>query len=164
MKLLQIGLLLLTINTLAQSSLENRFAVPQSDESTTVNLNTVYNYDEVDIYPYYPDGIKEFYKLFKQKLWVPSGIRKRAGYINMSITFVIEKNGSISNIKTSVFSMQPEDVKSLTTEIIKAMKKMPKWMPGKIKARPVRVKIEVPYILNVKVIEKEKKDFRTGRP
>lgn len=51
------------------------------------------------------------------------------------VQFIIEKDGSISDVKISrsVFS-------SLDREALRVVKAMPKWNPGKVNGIPVRVK------------------------
>ena len=136
---------------MAQSTLEERFAVPQ--QTKTEKMSMVYPYNEVDIYPYYNDGIEEFYKLFSKELWVPSGVREKANHIRISIIFIVERDGSLSNIDSKVSSYGPKVSEGLREEIIKAMKKMPNWVPGKVNGEYVRVKIMIPYSLSIKVHE-----------
>ena len=138
---------------MAQSTLESRFAVPQDqsdEEDKPDDTNTVYSYYDVDIYPYYNDGIEEFYKLFSQKLWVPTDARKKANFIDISIKFIVEKDGRLNEIDCKVSSIGPRVTEVLREEIIKAMKKMPNWVPGKADGKYVRVKVIIPYSLSVK--------------
>ncbi|KAF2506521.1 hypothetical protein E0W72_12880 [Flavobacterium arcticum] len=136
---------------MAQGSLEDRFAVPQpvNNENKT-NINTVYPYKDVDIYPYYNDGIEEFYTIFNKKLWVPSGVRKKANLISIYIHFIVEKDGRLSNIDSNVSGINARVSEGLKEEIIKAMKKMPNWVPGKVNGDLVRVKVVIPYYLTIR--------------
>lgn len=153
-------LLFIPVFSIAQGSLD-RFAVPQEDKTVT-DSNIIYKYDEVDIYPYYKEGMLEFYKLFNKKLWVPSGIRDKANQILITISCVIERDGRISNADCKVQSFGPK-VTGLKDEIIKAMQKMPNWVPGKVNGFPVRTKVRFPYSLRIQRYEEtEKKDFRAG--
>ncbi len=136
---------------MAQSTLEERFAVPQQTSAEKEKM--VYAYKEVDIYPYYNDGMEEFYKLFNKELWVPSGVREKANLINISIIFIVERDGRLSNIDSRVSSYGPKVSEGLREEIIKAMKKMPNWVPGKVNGEYVRVKVMIPYSLSIKVNE-----------
>lgn len=55
------------------------------------------------------------------------------------VTFIVEKDGSISNAKV-VKAVDP----SLDKEAIRLVESMPNWIPGKQNGEPVRVKYTVP--------------------
>ena len=55
------------------------------------------------------------------------------------VQFVIEKDGSVSNVKVTR-SVDP----SLDKEAIRVIQSMPKWTPGKHRQKPVRVSFTVP--------------------
>lgn len=55
------------------------------------------------------------------------------------VSFVIEKDGSVSNIKAL---RSPHS--SLTDEAIRVIKAMPNWNPGTMSGKPVRVKYVLP--------------------
>ena len=55
------------------------------------------------------------------------------------VSFVIEKDGSVSNIKAL---KSPHS--SLTEEAIRVVKAMPNWNPGTMYGKPVRVKYVLP--------------------
>ena len=56
------------------------------------------------------------------------------------VTFIIEKDGSISEIKTRGAD------KSLEKAALKIIKKLPKLIPGKANGKPVRVPYSIPII------------------
>lgn len=55
------------------------------------------------------------------------------------VSFVIEKDGSVSNIKAL---KSPHS--SLTEEVVRLVKAMPNWNPGTMSGKPVRVKYVLP--------------------
>lgn len=55
------------------------------------------------------------------------------------IQFVVEKDGSVSNVKV----MRSVDA-SLDKEAIRVIQSMPKWTPGKQRGKPVRVSYNMP--------------------
>ena len=55
------------------------------------------------------------------------------------VQFVIEKDGSVSNVNVTR-SVDP----SLDKEAIRVIQSMPKWIPGKQRKKPVRVSFTVP--------------------
>ena len=54
------------------------------------------------------------------------------------VQFIIEKDGSISEIKTSGAD------KSLKDAAVRIIKKLPKMIPGKVNGKPVRVPFTIP--------------------
>lgn len=57
----------------------------------------------------------------------------------VTVQFVIEKDGSITDVKV-LRSVDP----SLDKEAVRVVKSMPKWKPGKQRGKPVRVSYTVP--------------------
>lgn len=58
---------------------------------------------------------------------------------NVTLSFVIEKDGSLTNITV----LQSPD-RSLSDEAIRVLQMSPKWTPGKQRSTPVRVKYTLP--------------------
>jgi protein TonB len=61
------------------------------------------------------------------------------------VQFVVEKDGSLSNITIRMSSKNAE----LDQEAINVIKKMPNWIPGSIKGKSVRVKQTIPIIFSL---------------
>ncbi len=57
----------------------------------------------------------------------------------VTLTFVIEKDGSLTNIQV----LQSPD-RSLSDEAVRVLESSPKWTPGKQRSTPVRVKYTLP--------------------
>ena len=57
------------------------------------------------------------------------------------VQFVIEKDGSVSNVKVTRY-VDP----SLDKEAIRVIQSMPKWIPGKQRKKPVRVSFTANFI------------------
>ena len=69
----------------------------------------------------------------------PVGALKRHIQGRVIITFVVEKDGSLSNAKV-VKSVD----KDLDKEALRIVKKMPRWIPGQQNGCRVRVKYTIP--------------------
>lgn len=63
----------------------------------------------------------------------------------MLFSFVIDKEGNVKNIKV----VRMLDVES-ATEIIRVMKKCPKWDPAKRGGTPVEIEIKYPMVFKLK--------------
>ena len=59
--------------------------------------------------------------------------------------FVVEKDGTVSNVKV-IKSVDP----SLDKEALRVLKSMPKWKPGKQNGKPVRVQYTVPVTFRLR--------------
>lgn len=86
--------------------------------------------------PEYPDGIDNFTLFVKSKMNTPPDFFNVQG--NVFVTFVIEKNGKLTHINV-LRSPHP----TLSEEVIKAVRKSPKWMPGMIRDTAVRTQYTV---------------------
>jgi hypothetical protein len=137
MKVLNVLLLLLAVTASAQ------VGTPSTTTAKTKEAgeDQVYKLTSVDTKPEYPGGIIQFYKFFESEFKTPEGAPRG----NVLLTFVIEKDGSVSDVKAI------RDVGLGTgEEAVRVMKLSPKWKPGMLKNEPVRVF----YTLPVKVIPK----------
>jgi len=56
------------------------------------------------------------------------------------VTFVVEKDGTLTDIRI----LKGVEA-SCDREVIRVVKNMPRWNPGKIKGKPVRVQIFMGY-------------------
>jgi protein TonB len=87
--------------------------------------------------PKYPGGNEELKKFIIQNLHWPNEDISYNGTIILS--FVIEKNGFVSNIKIEKGSCEP-----CNRESIKIISLFPQWIPGKINHKPVRTLMYIP--------------------
>jgi hypothetical protein len=88
--------------------------------------------------PQYPGEPDAFQQYLAQTL---RGIRIKGG-INTKISFVVEKDGSVSNI-----TFLTEVEQSVKTRIIKAFRNCEKWIPGSLEGKLVRVSHTLPIII-----------------
>ncbi len=93
----------------------------------------------VEEMPSYPGGMQSLYEYLSENIRYPvvameSGIQGR-----VYVTFVVEKDGSISDVKVLRGIGGGCD-----EEAVRVIKAMPKWNPGKQRGRAVRVLYNVP--------------------
>lgn len=96
--------------------------------------------------PYFGiEGDNEFRRWVSQNVVYPQGAL--AAYVQgrVYVQFVIEKDGSISNVKV-MKSVDPE----LDKEAVRVIEASPKWTPGKQQGRPVRVFFTFPITFMIK--------------
>lgn len=91
--------------------------------------------------PEFPGGMVEMYKYISKNLKYPEKAKKDKIEGKVIVTFVIETDGSISNVE--VF----EGIGGgCDEEAVRIVKKMPKWKPGKQKGKAVRVQFRLPIM------------------
>ena len=112
--------------------------------STAVNANTTNQkshkvYEMVEEMPMFPGGQKEMMTFLSKTTKYPAKAVKKKIQGRCLVQFIIEKDGSISNVRV-MSKVHP----LLDAEAIRVVKSMPRWMPGRLKGKPVRVKFNLP--------------------
>ena len=97
-----------------------------------------------DQMPMYPGGMQELMKFLQKNIQYPQDAEEKGIQGRVIVQFVVEKDGSIKDIKV-VRGIDP----SLDKEALRVINAMPKWEPGKHKGEAVSVKYTVP--VNFKV-------------
>ena len=96
-------------------------------------------YDVVEEMPQFPGGPSALFEYLSNNLQYPVVAEENGVQGRVIVTFIVEKDGSISNAKV-VKAVDP----SLDKEAIRLVESMPNWIPGKQNGEPVRVKYTVP--------------------
>lgn len=89
--------------------------------------------------PKFPGGDKALIEFLQKNVKYPVEAQKKGVEGRVVVNFVVEKDGSLTEIKT-VRSVDP----LLDEEAVRVVSAMPKWEPGKQKGKPVRVRFNVP--------------------
>ena len=106
--------------------------VPAEAEDTTV-LRTV------EKLPEYPGGIVEFMKWLSHSLHYPPQARARKIQGKVVVSFIVNKNGTISSPK-----IEKHADPMLDAEALRVIKLMPRWKPGIMNEKPCRTMIAIP--------------------
>lgn len=94
---------------------------------------------DVDEEPEFPGGQSEMMKWLSEEISYPTKAADNNIQGRVLVSFVVEANGAISNVKVV------EGVEaSLDAEAVRVVRLMPRWKPGKYKGRPVRAKNTLP--------------------
>lgn len=115
-------------------------------KSTVNNIsddeNQLYNTAGIDIAPEFPGGINEFYKYIAKNYIIPKE-KPVSTKGKVYATFIIEKDGALNDVKIL------RDIGFGTgQETIRVLKLCPKWIPGKLKNKEVRVLYSLPIVVN----------------
>ena len=96
-------------------------------------------YMRVEHQPEFPGGIEKLYRYLGKNLRYPAAARGNNTQGKVFVTFVVEKDGSLTDIRI-LKSLSPET----DAEAIRLMQACPKWNPGIQNGRPVRVQYSMP--------------------
>jgi protein TonB len=132
-----------------------------AEESTTIGINptpgtgieapkpvdygtTIVNSTALDKLPEYPGGMKNFYNYVGNNFEKPE--MEEIGSLKVYVSFVIEKDGSMSNIK-----VMRDPGYGLGQEAIRVLKSLrTKWSPGIIDSKPVRTSYNLPILIETR--------------
>jgi len=127
---------------------KNELIIKKIEEIPTLAENTEKEdlvYVRVEEMPSYNGGRKAMYKYLGSNMKYPEEAMKTGTTGKVYIGFVVEKDGSISNVKV----LRPVD-ELLDAEAVKVVSAMPKWKPGKQEGKCVRVSYTVPVNFQLK--------------
>ena len=110
-------------------------------QKTVVSQSKQNVYDVVEQMPEFPGGMPAMIEFLQTNLKYPSDAKKQNVGGRVLVMFVVEVDGTISNVRVArnVFP-------SLDAEAVRVVKAMPKWNPGKEKGKPVRVNFSLPVV------------------
>ena len=101
--------------------------------------------DVVEQMPMFPGGATALFDYLSENIKYPEDCEETSVQGRVIVTFVVEKDGSITEAKV-VKSVYP----SLDEEALRAVNGMPKWIPGVQNAEPVRTKYTIPVTFKLK--------------
>lgn len=110
----------------------------------TINYYEAQEFDTVDEKPSFPGGESAMKSFLRSNIKYPIVAQENGEQGCVFVQFIIEKDGSISDVKVA-----RSDAPLLDEEAMRVIKAMPKWNPGKLKGIPVRVKNEVPVVFRL---------------
>jgi TonB family protein len=119
--------------------------IPQTEPSDVGETQPTLMGDVVEQMPSFPGGPQALLNYLSEHINYPEGYEEICIQGRVVITFVVEKDGSLSDI-TVVKSLE----KAFDEEALRAVKSMPKWIPAMQNGEPVRVKFAVPVNFRLK--------------
>ena len=138
--------------------------LPEQDTKTVtykgkvVDKDTLDNpiFEVVEHMPEFPDGgMSALMEYLSKNIKYPEAAMKKGTQGRATVQFVVEKDGSITNVKI-LRGIDPE----LDKEAIRVISAMPKWKPGMQKGKPVRVKYTVPVMFRLNDDAVPKEDYK----
>lgn len=114
-------------------------------------------YDVVEEMPQFPGGPSALFEYLAKSIKYPVIAEENGVQGRVLLTFVVERDGSITDVKV-VKSVDP----SLDAEALRVVRYMPHWIPGKQNGSAVRVKYTVPVTFKLQEIREEKAEAENG--
>jgi protein TonB len=111
----------------------------KTGEPDTSSVNNSKVFTAVEVIPSFPGGMEKFYEFLKDNIRYPAEAARKNVQGKVFLVFVIERDGSLSNIKVARAIGSGCD-----EEAVRVMKLSPKWNPGTVGNKPVRVAYTMP--------------------
>ena len=128
--ILTIVFALISVSMLAQDSVS---AADANDYGDVIYVVT-------ETMPEFPGGMQEMMGFIKENIVYPVEAAQKGIQGRAICQFVVEKDGSISNVVV----IRSSGDRDLDNEAIRVVQSMPQWKPGKQRGVPVRVKYTIP--------------------
>jgi TonB family protein len=100
----------------------------------------LYDHISLETPPTYPGGIQKFYDFLGSTIKYPKAAFENNVQGTMYVTFIVEKDGSLTNLKREGRALGS----GTDEEAIRSISLSKKWNPGMIAGKPVRVQYNVP--------------------
>jgi len=113
--------------------------VGNSDIKQVVEADPNQIFTSVEQVPEFPGGLDKFGAYLGKAIRYPAVARENGTQGRVIVTFVVEKDGSLTDIKVTRGIGSGCD-----EEAVRVLKNSPKWKPGIQNGRPVRVQYSVP--------------------
>ena len=131
--ILTIVFALISVSMLAQDSVSAADAADANDYGDVIYVVT-------ETMPEFPGGMQEMMRFIKENIVYPVEAAQKGIQGRAICQFVVEKDGSISNVVV----IRSSGDRDLDNEAIRVVQSMPQWKPGKQRGVPVRVKYTIP--------------------
>lgn len=123
---------------------QNEKESKSKEEQNESESNKIFNGDDVDQQPSFPGGTNALNTFILSNLKYPVWAQEKGIQGRVVVKFIVEKDGSISNVEVDQ-SVSP----SLDNEAMRVVKAMPKWIPGQINGKAVKVECSHPFVFRL---------------
>ena len=108
----------------------------------TADHDTIY--DVVEVMPEYPGGLEAMGKYLSENISYPEEAKDKNIKGRVFISFVVEKDGSVTDVMLMRGIGEPCD-----SEALRVVRAMPNWKPGMQDGKPVRVHYVLPILFKL---------------
>jgi hypothetical protein len=114
-------------------------SIAQKVENVTIKEDSVVEFPDIE--PSFPGGELELQKFFAENLKFPVDCLDSNFYGRIEMKFIVEKDGSISNVEINEKKL---GCVQLALETERFLNLMPKWIPGEVQGVKKRVLVKLP--------------------
>ena len=129
--------LLVIVVAPARANAQNKKVKKAQTRKDTTTDDKVY--DVCEQMPIFEGGDAALLKYLRENLKYPDKTKDRGVQGRLIIGFIVEKDGSLTDVKV----LRPVDI-ALDAEVLRVVKGMPKWIPGRHNGQRVRVRYLLP--------------------
>lgn len=122
---------------------QNEKESKSKEEQNESESNKIFNGDDVDQQPSFPGGTNALNTFIVSNLKYPVFAQEKGIQGRVVVKFIVEKDGSISNVEVD------RSVPGLDNEAMRVVKAMPKWIPGQINGKAVKVECSHPFVFRL---------------
>lgn len=122
---------------------QNEKESKSKEEQNESESNKIFNGDDVDQQPSFPGGANALNTFIVSNLKYPVFAQEKGIQGRVVVKFIVEKDGSISNVEVD------RSVPGLDNEAMRVVKAMPKWIPGQINGKAVKVECSHPFVFRL---------------
>ena len=123
---------------------QNEKESKSKEEQNESESNKIFNGDDVDQQPSFPGGTNALNTFIASNLKYSVVAQENGIQGRVIVKFIVEKDGSISNVEVDR-SVDP----GLDNEAMRVVKAMPKWIPGQINGKAVKVECSHPFVFRL---------------
>lgn len=123
---------------------QNEKESKSKEEQNESESNKIFNGDDVDQQPSFPGGTNALNTFIASNLKYSVVAQEEGIQGRVVVKFIVEKDGSISNVEVDR-SVDP----GLDNEAMRVVKAMPKWIPGQINGKAVKVECSYPFVFQL---------------
>ena len=128
--------LLTTLSVLTIMLMANTTVMAQEKKAAD---NNIYD-DTPEVMPEYPGGMQAMMNFIGENVKYPEDAMEKNISGKVFVSFVVEKDGSVSEAKVVKGVCE-----SIDNEALRVVNAMPKWTPGKKDGKNVRVSYTLPF-------------------
>ena len=114
---------------------------PEGEDRTSKYPSPVEIVEEM---PQFPGGLSALMKWLDKNIRYPAGVRRKHIEGEVRVTFIIDTEGNVR---------EPQIAKSidrtLDDEILRTVRKMPPWIPGRVNGKQSNVRITIPVVFQL---------------
>ena len=122
---------------------ESKAEEPQKPEAVDM-YDAPIDFRLVEDLPQFPGGAVEFMKWLTKNLKYPPAAQQRKVQGKVLAQFIVNKDGSISNLEL-VQTLDPQ----CDREALRVLRMMPKWQAGIMDAKPCRTRVCIPIVFKL---------------